>query len=463
MQLPESYDLLLVALSYLVSFAGSYTALSMVARLSTPGGRLRVPWLLGAAFAQGTAIWSMHFAGMLALDLSIPIAYYVALVALSLVIAGTGSLLALFLTQRKQLDRRAMIAGGIFIGAGIVGLHYINMAAMRMPALTRYSPVLVLASILVAVVFGLLSLMIGRRYQHDDPRRSVFGQLLAAAIMGVAITGMHYTGIEAASFYAVTEPPHQLAGPALPASVLPKAVLLSTLVILAAALASAAFDRRISARASVSRRLLAAQESERRRIARVLHDDVGQLLTAVRLNLQRHAPSERRERAIIGETIELVDEALIRVRALSVELRPSVLDDLGLGDAVAWYATRQAERAGYDIVVDQALGDERLPEEIETAGFRIIQQALTNIARHAEAKHVRIRLWRDEQAVELTVDDDGVGFDVRDAQKRAQAGESLGLVDMAEQAGLAGGSLAVVSGQQRGSTVRVRFPMDSAA
>src|ERR1700674_4644896 len=96
--------------------------------------------------------------------------------------------------------------------------------------------------------------------------------------------------------------------------------------------------------ALVSRRLLAAQETERRRIARVLHEDVGQLLTALRLNLQRTLP-DRSEGAVISDSIGLIDEALKRVRDLSVELRPVVLDDLGLADAVSWYANRQAERA----------------------------------------------------------------------------------------------------------------------
>jgi signal transduction histidine kinase len=213
--------------------------------------------------------------------------------------------------------------------------------------------------------------------------------------------------------------------------------------------------------ALVSRRLLAAQETVRRRIARVLHEDVGQLLTALRLNLQR-TPSDGGDRAVVKDSIDLVDQALKYVRDLSVELRPVVLDDLGLADAVAWYANRQAERAGYDVVVDQNLGDGRLPEPIETAGFRIVQQALTNVARHADAKHVRIVLNREPGRVELSVADDGIGFDVRDARTRSQAGESLGLVDMTELAHMAGGALTVTSAEGKGSTVRVQFPLDSA-
>jgi signal transduction histidine kinase len=328
-----------------------------------------------------------------------------------------------------------------------------------MRAITRYNAPLVIASIIIAIIFGFLGLWMARRYQREDPQRSRIRQALAAAIMATAIFGMHYTGMAAASFYSAPHAQHSFNGPALPATDLPQTVVLSTLLILAAALASVAIDRRNSARALVARRLLAAQEGERRRIARVLHEDVGQLLTALRLNLQHQTPAGRGEGAVNGESIGLVDEALTRVRALSVELRPSVLDDLGLGDAVAWFANRQAERAGYTVVVEQTLGDDRLPEAIETAGFRIIQEVVTNIARHSRARHVRIVLRRGEREVELTVTDDGIGFDVRKAQIRARAGDSLGLVDMTELANLAGAGLTITSAEGKGTTVRARFPL----
>jgi signal transduction histidine kinase len=212
----------------------------------------------------------------------------------------------------------------------------------------------------------------------------------------------------------------------------------------------------------VSRRLLTAEETERRRIARVLHEDVGQLLTAVRLNLQRLiSPDRDGDDPVVRDSIGLIDETVARVRELSGELRPALLDDLGLGQAVEWYANRQAGRAGYAIVVDEGLGEGRLPEPVETAGFRIVQQALTNIARHAQAKNVQIDLRRDPRTVELSVVDDGVGFDVEEARMRAQAGESLGLVHMMELAYMAGGIIIITSAKGSGSTVRVSFPLNS--
>jgi signal transduction histidine kinase len=212
--------------------------------------------------------------------------------------------------------------------------------------------------------------------------------------------------------------------------------------------------------ALVSRRLLSTQETERRRIARVLHDDVGQLLTAVRLNLQRLVP-EQTNGPVVTDTIRLVDITLKEVRALSGELLPTYLDDLGLGPAVALVASRQGERADQAIVVEQSLGDERLPEPIETAAFRIVRHALTNIARHARAKNVHIAMRRDPQAVELVIADDGIGFDVHTAKARSQAGESLGLVEMAEIAYMAGAQLTLTSAEGKGTTVRAQFPLYS--
>jgi two-component system sensor histidine kinase UhpB len=111
--------------------------------------------------------------------------------------------------------------------------------------------------------------------------------------------------------------------------------------------------------------------------------------------------------------------------------------------------------------MDLPLGKDRLPEVVETAGFRIVQQALTNIARHARARTVYVELRREPQGVEILVRDDGIGFDARGARMRSRAGESLGLVDMSEMAQMAGGSLTITSSEGEGSTVRVRLPVDS--
>jgi two-component system sensor histidine kinase UhpB len=209
----------------------------------------------------------------------------------------------------------------------------------------------------------------------------------------------------------------------------------------------------------VSRRMIAGEESERRRISRLLHDDVGQELTALRMNLQRIGEAGGSKPDLVTESVSLVDRTLEHVRTLAGELRPTVLDDLGLAAAVTWYANRQAVRAGYQLHIEESLGDERLPEGLETCAFRIVQQALTNVARHAHAKNVTILMRRDAEAVTIDIVDDGVGFDVDAARARAQAGESLGLVHMGEMAEMEGGTLVISSAPGQGSSICILFPL----
>jgi signal transduction histidine kinase len=456
--LPKAYDPFLVVLSFLVAWLASYTALTLAARLKTRSGRLRIPWLVGGALVQGAAIWAMHFTGMLALQLPIPISYEASLVALSFVVAFVGSLIALFLIYLRRLHKYSLLGGGIAFGAAISGLHYIDMAAMRMPAMPVFRVSFVILSIGVASGFGLLALALCRRYKEDDPREPHYEKWMVAGVLAIAIAGHHYTAMAGAEFATTKTMAVGTGYSLLPQHRLPDVIAILTLGIVIFALGGAAWDRRIATRRSLSMRLLAAEEGERRRIARVLHEDVGQSLTALRLNLERLHPGDDDTR-LVRDSVGLVDDALARLRALSVELRPTVLDDLGLGQALIWYANRQGERAGYSVTVDDALGDVRLPEVVETSGFRIAQQALTNIARHARATNVRIGLRQYLENLELSIKDDGVGFDVRDAQVRARAGESLGLLDIEELANLAGGTVTVASSPERGTTVVARLPL----
>ena len=206
-------------------------------------------------------------------------------------------------------------------------------------------------------------------------------------------------------------------------------------------------------------RLLEAQEAERRNIARALHDHFGALLTAIRLNLdlahQKRGPA--RSTALV-EAVALVDQAIEQVRDVSLELWPTILDDLGLAPALRWLADKQARWSGlgFDLDVD-AVG--RLPRMLEAACFRVVQEALTNVTRHAVARKVEIRLRALPESVELLVHDDGKGFDVGAARERAAAGASLGLLGMQERVSLAGGRLEISSVPGQGSTVCALFPI----
>jgi PAS domain S-box-containing protein len=204
---------------------------------------------------------------------------------------------------------------------------------------------------------------------------------------------------------------------------------------------------------ALSRRLLDAQEAERRAIARELHDDFGAMLSALKLNLQ----NEKRGADAVAENLALVDQAIQQVRDLASDLRPSILDDLGLAAAVNWYADREARRAGLDLRLDTESIDGKLPATVETACFRIVQEALTNVVRHSGAKSIEVQLHARADAVRVCVRDDGKGFDVDTVRRAAAAGRSHGLLNMQERAELAGGQLEIESGPGLGTTICATF------
>jgi signal transduction histidine kinase len=207
--------------------------------------------------------------------------------------------------------------------------------------------------------------------------------------------------------------------------------------------------------------LLTTQEEERRRIAVELHDELGQILTAVKINLESIERSpDANTMARLPAMIESVDDALQRIKDIALDLRPSVLDDLGLEVALRWFADRSTRNAG----IAAHLSIDALPPlepNLQTACFRVTQEALTNVERHAKAKHVWIDLHVLDGALELSVRDDGVGFDVGAARARAIAGSSVGLLGMQERVALMGGEHEIVTIASGGTLVRARFPLSN--
>jgi len=212
-----------------------------------------------------------------------------------------------------------------------------------------------------------------------------------------------------------------------------------------------------------SRQLIEAQEDERRRIARELHDQIGQILTAVKMNLHTVQRFNLASDAgsYLKDNIEAVDEALRLVRDLSIELRPPVLDDLGLATALDWYVDRYTKRTGLnvDVVIEMPDPNERFSRDLETACFRIAQEALTNVVRHASASNVTLHLTRTTKTLTLVVKDNGVGFDLKSLRKRSPRVATLGLVSMQERAHAAGGTLEIESTPSRGTRIRFIVPL----
>ena len=209
----------------------------------------------------------------------------------------------------------------------------------------------------------------------------------------------------------------------------------------------------------LSVRLVAAQEEERARVARELHDEVGQSLTALKLNLHGAARARGADATSeeLQESLAIADRVMSQVRNLSLDLRPPQLDSLGLAAALRWHADRLGRGAGWRSHVDVAILPQRLRADCEIAAFRIAQEVLTNVARHAGASNIWIDLLVVDGRIRLTIRDDGRGFDVAAAFERAARGDSAGLSNLRERALLADGTCEIVS-SPAGTCITAGFP-----
>jgi diguanylate cyclase (GGDEF)-like protein len=195
-----TYNSWLVALSVVIAAIASYTALDLAGRVSARQGLASRLWLLGGALSMGSGIWAMHFVGMLAFQLAIPLAYDTLLNLLSWLIAAAVSGVALFVVRRPVLTGANLSAGGALMGIGIASMHYTGMAAMRMSPPIQYDPVLFVASVMIAAGASLAALWLAFQLRRKFSRAAVVAKLGSALVMGLAIAGMHYTGMAAARF-----------------------------------------------------------------------------------------------------------------------------------------------------------------------------------------------------------------------------------------------------------------------
>lgn len=256
-----SYDPILVILSYLIGSLASFTALLLVRRVAQSKGQAAWRWLLTGAGAMGIGIWSMHFVGMLAFSMPMPFTYDTTVTLLSLVVGVIASGFALFISSRKQVGPLRLSVSGLFMGGGIAGMHFTGMAAMRMPATIHYDPLLFTASIVLAIGASIAALWItftlGAREKHH------FGYMIGAAlVMGLAICGMHYTGMAAANY--LPSPDFDLAhlSPAPDQLGLALSVAATTLIILFITLLTLFFDYKLVVQKRVGAEL-ARQVEER--------------------------------------------------------------------------------------------------------------------------------------------------------------------------------------------------------
>ncbi|CZZ94899.1 signalling protein [Bordetella ansorpii] len=276
-----SYELATVAVSILVAVFASLTSFELASRIDSAQGAAGRYWLAGSGFVLGLGIWSMHFIGMLAFSLPIPIGYDIAMTAGSLLISVAGALLALRIACRPQLSAGMLALGAVLMGGAVLAMHFTGMAAMRMAPGIVYLPSRLAAAAAIAIGCSALALWMAH-WVRRQARRKLRDRLAAASIMAAAVCGMHYMGMSAAMFPADSVCLAAVDG--LSAQWLAAAVAVVTSCIFAMALVVAVLDARLESRTAVLARSLAGANEELLRLA--LHDNLTKLPNRILLEQQ---------------------------------------------------------------------------------------------------------------------------------------------------------------------------------
>lgn len=318
------YDLRLVALSVIVAAIASYTALDLAGRVSEKEGRTSRVWLLGGAFSMGTGIWSMHFIGMLAFSLPIKMAYDISINALSWLIAMVVSGIALFVVRRPAMTTRNITIGATLMGIGISSMHYTGMAAMKMSPAIRYDPLLFIVSVIIAIVASLAALWIAFQLRKKYSAMAIIAKLGSALVMGLAITGMHYTAMAAARFApdSVSLAADSTGG--LDNATLAVMIGLATLSVLTITLVISAFDAYYHARTATLADSLQAANEQLRNIA--LYDTLTRLPNRLLLDDRLDQAANRADRS--GKRCAVMFVDLDKFKPVNDNFGHSVGDEL---------------------------------------------------------------------------------------------------------------------------------------
>ena len=262
----STYNYWMVALSLAIAICASYTALDLAGRASAATvGRSRLTWLVGGAVSMGLGIWAMHYIGMLAFKLPVPINYHITTVVVSLAAAVLASAVALFVATRSTWSWGGSVAASIVMGVGIASMHYIGMAAMRVQAMMQWNYAIVTLSVVIAIVVSLVAMWLAFRFR-GEMRAMAPLKIASACVMGIAVVAMHYTGMAAATFLPTVTAP-DLTGAVAVSSLGVSGIVLVTLFVLLFSSITSLFDRRIAAQSS---KLQATEERYRRFFERSL-------------------------------------------------------------------------------------------------------------------------------------------------------------------------------------------------
>jgi len=464
-----TYNYWLVLLSVVVAVSASFVALDLASRIAAHKGQkaARV-WLAGGAISMGTGIWSMHFIGMLAYRLPIPLSYDVGITLLSLAIAILAAGFALYWASRAILNWHSLPVGALLMGLGIASMHYVGMAAMRMEPPIRYEPWLFSFSLLIAVAASAVALWCISTMRLDTIMSAFWRKTGSALIMGSAFYAMHYAAMAAAD---IAPDSVSTASPQnINAVWLASALGVFALLFLVATILLSAFDAYLGechqASGDLRRclgRLADAQDEERRLLAAELHEIVGQNLSALNAELSLirsrlpEASGELFDKLTNASTF--VKQGVQAVRNVMAQLRPPDLDELGLPAALRWHAAALESRAGVAVTVDADDKLSRPSPKVENVVLRVYVEALTNVSKHAGAKRVGVTLESREDHVVMTIVDDGQGFDATLPVRRDNT-SGWGLILMRERAASVEGKLRIHSAPGAGTRVEFRISRD---
>jgi diguanylate cyclase (GGDEF)-like protein len=313
-----TYNYWLVALSLIVASLASYTALNLATRISSSEGRAANVWLIVGAFAMGTGIWAMHFIGMLAFSLPVPMGYSISTTLVSMAIAVAVSAFALIIVTRHTLGLRKLILGGVLMGVGICAMHYTGMAAMETSPPIQYEWRLFSASVVIAIVAAFAALWIAFTLKTDTFR---YAKPASAVVMGLAITGMHYTGMAAAQFAPDTI---CLTGPSVDNSWMAGTIAGVTFLVLCVTLVMSVLDARHAS--ETAEMTVSLQRANRELQQQALHDGLTGLPNRTLLEDRIEQAIEQSKRAKAAFAVLFVD--LDRFKVINDSLGHSVGDEV---------------------------------------------------------------------------------------------------------------------------------------
>jgi signal transduction histidine kinase len=461
MPITVQYNYILVVLSVVIGVSATYAALDLGPRIAEAQGRMRLIWLTGGACAVGIGFWSMHFTGMLAFSLPVPVDYDWPTVLLSLLSGIFAAGFSLFVLSRKSIGMAQIASAGAVVGAALIAVHNVGMRAMRMASEYRYNFGFAALAVMLAICVSFLGLWFGFHFR-DEIRTCGWRKIAGALVIGAAISSVHYSAMAATTFWPsarALDLSHAISISTMGAV----AITTTTLLIQVFAMMTSFADRRVAAQRveQLSSQLRYSYDEARRRIGRDLHDDVGQSLYALKLSLGRlrESVTDFVVRQSLTEAVDMAATSMDKIRTIARLLYPPELETLGFRGGIIVYVEGFRERSGVRVDLEIATPLPHLPRVSEGALLSVMQECLLNVVRHSGSRNVEIKIREEANFITLEVSDHGHGMPP-DMLHRLQngAGSGVGTSAMANRMQELGGRLEITSGAS-GTSVKALIPL----